>query len=73
MNPPPASPQPAERAPRPTVALAVLATGNHYVFDIAAGLLVTVAGFAAARLAERLSRARPRTTRLRDPAPVASG
>ena len=38
----------------PTVAVAVLATGNHYVFDIAAGLLVTGAGFAAGRLAERL-------------------
>ena len=41
----------------PTVALAVLATGNHYLFDIAAGLLVTLAGFGAARLSSRLSRA----------------
>jgi hypothetical protein len=38
----------------PTVALAVVATGNHYVFDIAAGLLVTVAGFGAARVSSRL-------------------
>jgi PAP2 superfamily len=42
----------------PTVALAVLATGNHYVFDVAAGLLVTVAGFGAARLSRGLFRAR---------------
>jgi membrane-associated phospholipid phosphatase len=38
----------------PTVALAVVATGNHYLFDIVAGLLVTVAGFGAARLIGRL-------------------
>lgn len=42
----------------PTVGLAVLATGNHYLFDIAAGLLVTLMGFGAARLSSRLSRAR---------------
>ena len=48
----------------PTVALAVLATGNHYLFDIAAGLLVTLAGFGAARLSSRLSPARaPRALR----------
>jgi PAP2 superfamily len=29
----------------PVVALAVVATGNHYVFDIAVGLLVTALGF----------------------------
>jgi hypothetical protein len=33
----------------PVVALAVVATGNHYVFDIAAGLVVTALGFATAR------------------------
>jgi PAP2 superfamily len=43
----------------PTVALAVVATGNHYLFDIAAGLLVTLAGFCASRLSSRLSPARP--------------
>jgi hypothetical protein len=37
------------------VTLSVLATGNHYVFDVAAGLLVTAAGFAAGRLTDRLS------------------
>jgi len=31
------------------VALAVVATGNHYVFDIGAGLVVTALGFATAR------------------------
>jgi membrane-associated phospholipid phosphatase len=29
----------------PIVALSVVATGNHYVFDIAAGLLVSAAGY----------------------------
>jgi membrane-associated phospholipid phosphatase len=34
----------------PVVALSVVATGNHYVLDIAAGLAVTGLGFASARL-----------------------
>jgi hypothetical protein len=34
----------------PVVTLSVLATGNHYVFDVAAGLVVTAVGFAAGRL-----------------------
>jgi membrane-associated phospholipid phosphatase len=38
----------------PLVTLSVVATGNHYVFDIAAGLLVTAVGFAAGRLPARL-------------------
>jgi membrane-associated phospholipid phosphatase len=38
----------------PVVTLSVLATGNHYVFDVAAGLLVTAAGFTAGRLTNRL-------------------
>jgi hypothetical protein len=37
------------------VALAVVATGNHYVFDIGAGLVVTALGFAAGRLSARLA------------------
>ena len=37
----------------PLVALAVVATGNHYVFDIAAGLVVTASGFVAGRLVRR--------------------
>jgi membrane-associated phospholipid phosphatase len=39
----------------PLVALAVVATGNHYIFDIAAGLLVTALGFVAGRLPARLA------------------
>lgn len=35
------------------VAVAVLATGNHFLFDIAVGALVTAAGFALARLRPR--------------------
>ena len=42
----------------PTVALAVLATGNHYLFDIVAGVLVTVAGFGVAQLSSHIARAR---------------
>jgi len=40
----------------PLVALSVVATGNHYFFDIAAGLVVTGVGFAVGRLPLRLSR-----------------
>jgi hypothetical protein len=52
----------------PTVALAVVATGNHYLFDIGAGLVVTLSGFGAARLARRFPRPRPRGERLTEPA-----
>ena len=53
----------------PIVSLAVVATGNHYVFDIAAGLLVTAAGYLAGGAASSprgrwlavFSRARPRS------------
>jgi membrane-associated phospholipid phosphatase len=44
----------------PLVALAVVATANHYVFDIAAGLLVTALGFAAGRLPGRIATRRAR-------------
>jgi membrane-associated phospholipid phosphatase len=43
----------------PLVSLSVVATGNHYLFDIAAGLVVTAAGFAAWRLLLYLSRPGP--------------
>jgi membrane-associated phospholipid phosphatase len=43
----------------PLVSLSVVATGNHYFFDIAAGLVVTGLGFAAGRLSVRLSRPGP--------------
>jgi hypothetical protein len=37
----------------PTIALAVVATGNHFVFDIAAGLLASALGYGAGRLVAR--------------------
>jgi membrane-associated phospholipid phosphatase len=37
----------------PVVALAVVATGNHFVFDVVAGLIVTAGGFALGALARR--------------------
>ena len=43
----------------PLVSLSVVATGNHYFFDIAAGLAVTALGFAVGRLPLRLSRPEP--------------
>jgi membrane-associated phospholipid phosphatase len=42
----------------PIVAVSVIATGNHYLFDIAAGLVVTALGFAAGRLPARLAEPR---------------
>jgi hypothetical protein len=39
----------------PTVALAVVATGNHFVTDIVAGVVVTVIGYALGRAAARLA------------------
>ncbi len=39
----------------PLVSLSVVATGNHYVFDIGAGVLVALAGFAAMPVLQRLS------------------
>jgi uncharacterized membrane protein len=39
----------------PLVALAVVATGNHYIFDIAVGLFVTALGFWAGRVPARLA------------------
>jgi membrane-associated phospholipid phosphatase len=38
----------------PIVSLAVVATGNHYLFDIAAGLLVSVLGYLVGTLPARL-------------------
>jgi membrane-associated phospholipid phosphatase len=40
----------------PLVSVSVVATGNHYMFDIAAGLAVTGVGFAAGLLASRVPR-----------------
>jgi membrane-associated phospholipid phosphatase len=44
----------------PAIALAVVATGNHFVFDIAAGLLASALGYAAGRVLGRLSAPQPR-------------
>jgi membrane-associated phospholipid phosphatase len=38
----------------PLVSLSVVATGNHYLFDVAAGVLVALAGYAARPAWERL-------------------
>jgi membrane-associated phospholipid phosphatase len=38
----------------PVVALAVLATGNHYVFDIVAGVAAAALGYGLGILATRL-------------------
>src|SRR3954447_7060370 len=43
----------------PAIALAVVATGNHFVFDIAAGLVACAAGYGLGAAAARASR-RPR-------------
>jgi membrane-associated phospholipid phosphatase len=42
----------------PLVSLAVVATGNHYLFDVAAGVLVALAGYAARPVCERLAAGR---------------
>jgi membrane-associated phospholipid phosphatase len=49
----------------PAVTLAVIATGNHFLFDVAAGLLVTAVGFLAGRFATGLleQRRHPRRRR----------
>jgi membrane-associated phospholipid phosphatase len=53
----------------PLVCLSVVATGNHYVFDIVAGLVVAGAGLLVGPLPERWFRARRRRRRA-IPAPV---
>jgi len=40
----------------PLVALTVVATGNHYVFDVAAGVAATAAGYAMGALVHRRDR-----------------
>jgi PAP2 superfamily len=46
----------------PAIALAVVATGNHYVFDIAAGVLAAALGYALGAAVTRAA-ARPREAR----------
>jgi membrane-associated phospholipid phosphatase len=45
----------------PLVSLAVVVTGNHYVFDIAAGLLVTTIGYTITRPIRRRPGSAPLT------------
>jgi membrane-associated phospholipid phosphatase len=47
----------------PLVCLSVVATGNHYIFDIAAGLAAAVAGYFVGPLPARLLRNRRRAPR----------
>jgi hypothetical protein len=47
----------------PLVTLAVIATGNHFVFDAVAGLAVTLAGFTAGALVPRIQIRRRATAR----------
>jgi membrane-associated phospholipid phosphatase len=47
----------------PAVTLAVVVTGNHFVFDVAAGLLVTAVAFVAVRTGPRAMRALAEATR----------
>jgi len=44
----------------PVIGLAVVATGNHFVFDIAAGVVASALGYLAGAVAARGSVARPR-------------
>ena len=44
--------------PAPIIGLAVVATGNHFVFDIAAGVAVTVAGYVVGNAVDRKLAAR---------------
>jgi hypothetical protein len=46
----------------PTVALAVVATGNHFVFDIAAGVVAAAAGYGLGLLFSRIGSWRPALT-----------
>jgi membrane-associated phospholipid phosphatase len=43
----------------PTIGLAVVATGNHFVFDIAAGLVASLLGYGAGTVAARAGARRP--------------
>jgi hypothetical protein len=43
----------------PAIGLAVVATGNHFVFDIAAGLVASAAGYGVGMLAARATTRRP--------------
>jgi membrane-associated phospholipid phosphatase len=57
----------------PTIALAVVATGNHFIADIVAGAVVTVAGFALARAATRFAAGERSSAGVPAPAMAAAG
>ena len=57
----------------PTICLAVVATGNHFLADIVAGVLVTIVGYGLGRLAARLAAGEPVTGRVPAPAMTVSG
>ncbi len=48
----------------PVIALAVVATGNHYVFDIVAGIVASAAGYGLGTIAARIRIRRPVATPL---------
>jgi hypothetical protein len=51
----------------PTIALAVVATGNHFVFDVAAGVVASAAGYGVGRLVARASVGRAPTVTVAAP------
>ena len=53
----------------PTVGLAVVATGNHFIADIVAGVVVTLVGYALARMVTRAAAAE-RNTAIGAPVPA---
>ena len=53
----------------PAIALAVVATGNHFVFDIAAGVVAAGAGYVLGVLATRVSQPRVQPAPVLRPAP----
>jgi membrane-associated phospholipid phosphatase len=57
----------------PTIFLAVVATGNHFVSDIVAGVAITILGFYVARLVTRRWEDEPARRPVLRPALVASG
>jgi PAP2 superfamily len=46
----------------PVIGLAVVATGNHFIFDIAAGLVASALGYCVGAVAARAMRRRPAAT-----------
>jgi hypothetical protein len=54
----------------PTIGLAVVATGNHFVFDIAAGLVASALGYVAGRAIARTPMSRPQRATGPTPATV---